>query len=177
MDAERVRAIVKKLPYVEETVQWGEHLVFWVGDKAIGGKMFAVVSMDGLGKAVMSFSAGPERYAELVEQEGLIPAPYSAHHYWVALEHWNALDAAELAARLADAHALTLSKLPKRTRNLLALPSAERRKLIVERRKALAAAKAAGPADFKAGLLFKSARKPAKTEPARRSTPQSEGRA
>jgi hypothetical protein len=126
----------------------------------------------------MSFSAGPERYAELVEQEGLIPAPYSAHHYWVALEHWNALEARELAARLADAHALTYAKLPKRTRNVLALPSAERRRVIDERRKALAAAKAAGPADSKADrLLSKSAKKPAKIEPGRRSTAQSEGRA
>ncbi len=46
-------------------MQWGANLVFWVGDKAIGGKMFALANLDEDGKAVLSFHAGPERYAEL----------------------------------------------------------------------------------------------------------------
>ena len=41
MDAERVREYLLQLPHVVETMQWGANLVFWVGDKAIGGKMFA----------------------------------------------------------------------------------------------------------------------------------------
>jgi predicted DNA-binding protein (MmcQ/YjbR family) len=142
MDAERVRAIVKKLPHVEETVQWGENLVFWVGDKAVGGKMFALVNMDADGRVVMSFSAGPERYAELLEREGVLPAPYFARIHWVALEHWGALDPAELAACLAHAHALTYARLPQRTRDVLSLPAAVRRRLIEERRSELAARKA-----------------------------------
>ena len=143
MDAERVRAIIKKLPHVEETVQWGEALVFWVGDKAIGGKMFAVARMEPIGKGVLSFSAGPEGYAELLENDGVIPAPYMARIHWVALEHWNALDARELSARLAQAHALTYAKLPKRTQEALQLPAAGLRKLIEERRDKLAAQRAA----------------------------------
>ena len=153
MDAERVRAIVKKLAHVEETVQWGENLVFWVGDKAIGGKMFALVDMDlggsaikSGGRAVMSFSAGPERYAELVEQEGVVPAPYFARIHWVALEHWEAIEACELAALLVDAHALTYAKLSQRTKDVLALPAGVRRKWIEEERLKLAAAKAGADA-------------------------------
>ena len=42
MDAERLREYLLRLPNVVETMQWGANLVFWVGDKAIGGKMFAV---------------------------------------------------------------------------------------------------------------------------------------
>jgi predicted DNA-binding protein (MmcQ/YjbR family) len=141
VDAERVRTILRKLPHVEETVQWEGALVFWVGDKAIGGKMFAIARIEPFGKAVLSFSAGPERYHELLEREGVIPAPYMARNHWVAMEHWDALDARELAARLADAHALTYAKLPRRTREVLGLPAAERRKLIEERRNTLAAAR------------------------------------
>jgi hypothetical protein len=37
MDAERAREFLRKLPLVEETMQWGNNLVFWVGDKAVGG--------------------------------------------------------------------------------------------------------------------------------------------
>src|ERR1700712_4622216 len=46
MDAERARAFLLKLPHVVETRQWGDNLVFWVGDKAIGGKMFALLNLD-----------------------------------------------------------------------------------------------------------------------------------
>src|ERR1035437_9711819 len=46
MDVERLRAYILTLPHVVETMQWGANLVFWVGDKAIGGKMFAVSDLD-----------------------------------------------------------------------------------------------------------------------------------
>ncbi len=141
MDAEQARALAKRLPHVQETVQWGEKLLFWVGDKAIGGKMFALINMEDDGRGVISFSAGPERYAELVEQEGIRPAPYLARVHWVALEHWAALSAGELARCVEHAHALTYAKLSKRTREALALPGAERRKLLAERRKLLAKTK------------------------------------
>ncbi len=45
MDAERARAFLLTLPHVVETEQWGHNLVFWVGDKAIGGKMFALINL------------------------------------------------------------------------------------------------------------------------------------
>jgi hypothetical protein len=59
MDAEKLRAMLLKLPHVVETMQWGDNLVLWVGDKAIGGKMFAVVDL-GKGGPVMSYAAGPD---------------------------------------------------------------------------------------------------------------------
>ncbi len=138
MDVESARAFLLKLPHVVETMQWGDNLVFWVGDKAIGGKMFTLVDLDGSGKAVLSFAAGPEGFAELVESEGVIPAPYMARIYWVALERWDALRAAELESRLRAAHALTMAKLPKRTRDVLALPAVAQKKLVTERKKLLA---------------------------------------
>src|ERR1035441_9602852 len=46
MDAERLRAFLLTLPHVAETMQWGANLVFWVGDKAVGGKMFALLNLD-----------------------------------------------------------------------------------------------------------------------------------
>ncbi|HEY0760204.1 MAG TPA: MmcQ/YjbR family DNA-binding protein [Acidisarcina sp.] len=146
MDAESARAFLLKLPNVVETMQWGNNLVFWVGDKSIGGKMFALVDLDPpapAGARVMSFSAGPERFAELIERDGVIPAPYAARLYWVALQHWNAIAAPELTSLLRDAHQLTYTKLPQRTRDVLALPRAELRKVVTERRQLLAG-KAAG---------------------------------
>ena len=82
MDAERPRTFLHQLPHVVETVQFGENLVLWVGDKAIGGKMFALISLNpesriGRRQNVIMFAAGPDRYSELLELEGILPAPYS----------------------------------------------------------------------------------------------------
>jgi predicted DNA-binding protein (MmcQ/YjbR family) len=141
MDVETVRSFLLTLPHAEETMQWGASLVFWVGDKTLGGKMFAVTHLDGGGRVVLSFAAGPERFAELVEIEGVLPAPYLARAHWVGLERWDVFPASELKALLRHAHSLVETKLPKRTRELLALPPAEKKKLIAARRKLLAAKK------------------------------------
>jgi predicted DNA-binding protein (MmcQ/YjbR family) len=91
MDAENLRTYLLSLPDVAETMQWGDNLVFWVGDKVIGGKMFALASLTPDRGAVLSFAAGPERFRELVERDGLFPAPYLARAHWVAVERWNTL--------------------------------------------------------------------------------------
>ena len=129
MDAERVRAYLLGLPNVVETMQWGANLVFWVGDKAIGGKMFAVLNLDEAQKAVLSFAAGPERYAELLETEGVFPAPYLARAHWVSLKHWGVFRSSELEDLLQHGHRLIYAKLPRKTRDVLAMPPSAQRKL------------------------------------------------
>ena len=136
MDAERIRTLLLKLPNVVETMQWGANLVFWVGDKAIGGKMFAVVDLDGKGGPLMSYAAGPERFAELVEQEGIVPAPYLARAHWVAVERWDIFRPNQWMRELEAAHAIVHAKLPKRTRDVLAMPAKERKLIISQRKKA-----------------------------------------
>jgi predicted DNA-binding protein (MmcQ/YjbR family) len=143
MDAERAREFLLGLPHVVETQQWGDNLVFWVGDKAIGGKMFCLLNLDagGLGAnhGVVSYAAGPERFAELLELEGLKPAPYMARIFWVAAERWGALRNSQWEEELRAAHAITLGKLPKKVATVLALAERERAGLIAVRRKVLAA--------------------------------------
>jgi predicted DNA-binding protein (MmcQ/YjbR family) len=138
MDSESARAFLRSLPFVEETLQWGNNLVYWVGDKTIGGKMFAVLNLDADHHGVLSFAAGPEDSAELLEVDGIFPAPYLARAHWVALEQWSALRTPELENRLRAAHAVVEAKLPRRTRDVLAMPTSERRKLINARKKELA---------------------------------------
>ncbi|MGB8481563.1 MAG: MmcQ/YjbR family DNA-binding protein [Acidobacteriaceae bacterium] len=145
MDAEQVREALLKLPHVEETMQWGANLVFWVGDKAIGGKMFALVNLDEDGKGVISFHAGQERFTEFLEIDGVIPAPYMARIFWVALTRWDAIPSRDLLSFLAHGHDLVYARLPKRTKDVLAMPPTARRKLIAERRKLLANRKRTTP--------------------------------
>jgi len=139
MDAERAREFLLTLPHVEETQQWGDNLVFWVGDKAVGGKMFVLLNLDGDGQGVVSYLAGPERFYEVVEREGLKPAPYFARIFWVAADDWGAWRDLEWQEEFRAAHALTLAKLPKKVLGVLAMPARERAKLVAERRRVLAA--------------------------------------
>jgi predicted DNA-binding protein (MmcQ/YjbR family) len=144
MDNERIREICMALPHVCETVNWGHHLVYWAGDRDIGGKMFASTDLDGSGVGVLSFHCGAERFHELLEVEGIRPTPYSAKYFWVTLERWDTLRPREIEAELKRAYELIYEKLPPRTKKVLALPEKERLKVIRERKKALKA-KQKGP--------------------------------
>jgi predicted DNA-binding protein (MmcQ/YjbR family) len=138
MDNERIRDVCMALPHVTETLNWGQVLVYWVGDRAIGGKMFALTNADGMGDVVLSFHCGAERFHELLENEGICPAPHLSRAHWVALERWDALRPREIEEELRQAHALIYEKLPKHTKAALALPEKERGKLIRARTKLLA---------------------------------------
>ncbi|MGI4829217.1 MAG: MmcQ/YjbR family DNA-binding protein [Janthinobacterium lividum] len=137
MDAERARAFLLTLPHVVETMQWGNNLVFWIGDKAIGGKMFTLLSLDGRFGSAVAFAAGAERAAELVEQEGIFPAPYLARAGWVAAKRWDVLRSREWQGHFTHAHGVVFAKLPARTRTSLALPPKALKQLIAARRQLL----------------------------------------
>src|SRR4030095_13736265 len=111
MDLETIRKYCLSLPHVTERVQWGNDLLF-----CIGNKMFAVAGLDAKYPTKLSFKCTPEKFAELVEMEGIIPAPYVARYHWVALEDLNALPQKELKALLKNAYQLVHDKLPKKVR-------------------------------------------------------------
>ena len=152
MNVESARAFLLTLPHVVETVQWGDNLVFWVGDKAIGGKMFALVDLDP-GRSshpVISFPVGPEAFPDLLEIEGLVPAPYFARIHWVAATLWSVFTTTQWQDHLHHAHALTVAKLSPRTRRILALP-------VTQQRREVAAARQ--KAETKAGIKLKASPK------------------
>jgi predicted DNA-binding protein (MmcQ/YjbR family) len=111
MDIEQVHAHCLSFPHVTEVVLWGNDLVF-----KIGGKMFAVIGLDSASDHCMSFKCTPEKFAELIERNGIVPAPYVARYHWVALERFNALSEKELKGLLRTAYDLVFEKLPKRAK-------------------------------------------------------------
>ena len=114
MDIESVRAYCLSLPHVTEDVQWKSDLLF-----RIGGKMFAVVALEATSDHCMSFKCTPEKFAELTERPGIMPAPYVARYHWVALENFQALSAKELKEQLKIAYQLVRDKLPAKVRKTL----------------------------------------------------------
>ncbi|HWR36204.1 MAG TPA: MmcQ/YjbR family DNA-binding protein [Clostridia bacterium] len=113
MNTDSVRQHCLSLPYVTETVQWGDDLVF-----KVAGKMFVIMCLEP-GKLALSFKATPEAFYELQEIEGIIPAPYMARAQWVALERFNVLRDDELRDRLNTSYRLVFEKLPRKVQQEL----------------------------------------------------------
>lgn len=126
MDNESARAYCMSFPHATEEILWGNDLVF-----KIGGKMFAVIGLDPASDHCMSFKATPEKFAELIERNGIVPAPYVAKYHWVALERFNALSEKELKSLLKIAYELIFEKLPKKRKAGLgeaSVPSSKKRR-------------------------------------------------
>jgi predicted DNA-binding protein (MmcQ/YjbR family) len=115
MNSESVRAHCLSFPHATENVQWGNDLVF-----KIAGKMFAVMVLEPPAKYVLSFKCTEEKFNELIEQDGIDPAPYMARNKWAALERFDVLSDRELKELLRNSYELVLDKLPKKLRTQLA---------------------------------------------------------
>jgi predicted DNA-binding protein (MmcQ/YjbR family) len=117
-----VRAFCLSLPYTTENVQWEHDLLF-----RIAGKIFCVANLEpGMGPTKIAFKCTPEKFAELVEVEGIIPAPYMARNSWVAMVEINALRQPEIKELIQHSYRLVLEKLPKKTQaELGAKPAAK----------------------------------------------------
>ena len=114
MDIETARSYCLSFPHATENVQWGNDLVF-----KIAGKMFAVVVLEGASKYCLSFKCTEEKFAELIERDGIDPAPYSARYHWVALERFDALPDRELQSLLKKAYELVRERLPNKIKKQL----------------------------------------------------------
>jgi predicted DNA-binding protein (MmcQ/YjbR family) len=108
-DLDWIRAHCLTLPHTAEDIQW-ESLLF-----RIARKIYVIASLDGTGTSVLCFKCTPEEYAELIERDGVIPAPYMARNHWVALTHMDALPRAEIRRRISESYELVRSRLPKKT--------------------------------------------------------------
>src|SRR2546421_9088550 len=72
MNVEELRTYCLGLPHTTEDIKWGNDLCFLVGDK-----MFATTSLNAASGFNCSFKCSPEKFASLVEREGITSAPYT----------------------------------------------------------------------------------------------------
>jgi predicted DNA-binding protein (MmcQ/YjbR family) len=117
MTLESLRRLCLSFPGATEQIQWGADLVF-----KVGGKMFCVARTDDDRTAgvAMSFKCDDETFAELVEREGIVPAPYMARAKWVGLQEFDTLPARELTPLLRQAYDLVAARLSKSAQTALA---------------------------------------------------------
>jgi len=98
-------------------VQWEHDLLF-----RIAGKIYCVANLEpGLSPTKLAFKCTPETFAELVEVEGIIPAPYMARNHWVAIVDLNALRQDEIKEFVRGSYFLVREKLAKKTQAKLAV--------------------------------------------------------
>ena len=71
-----IRAYCLSPAAYHEDIQW-ESLLF-----RIARKIYLMVNPDGAGTSLLCFKCTPEDFAELIEVDGIIPAPYLARNHW-----------------------------------------------------------------------------------------------
>jgi predicted DNA-binding protein (MmcQ/YjbR family) len=114
MDIDWIRDLCLSFPKTTEQIQWGDDLVF-----KVAGKIHAVTVLKPA-RIWLSFKVSPEKFAELTDRPGIIPAPYLARAKWIALETKDALPSDELALLLRESYDMVVAKLPRKTRETLA---------------------------------------------------------
>ena len=107
MDIDSIRNYCLSLPHATEDIQWGNDLLF-----RISGKIFAGLSLDP--PHSLSFKCTPEKFDELIELDGIIPAPYMARNKWVMLERLDALNDAETKRLIKISYEMIFAKLTKK---------------------------------------------------------------
>ena len=109
MNLETLRKHCLSCPAATEQIQWGADLVF-----KVGGKMFAVAATEPGASHRLSFKCSDEGFAELLEREGIDPAPYMARAKWLALQTFDALSDREIQDRIRESYDLVFAKLTKK---------------------------------------------------------------
>jgi predicted DNA-binding protein (MmcQ/YjbR family) len=113
MNIDWIRDLCLSFPHTTEQIQWGDDLVF-----KVAGKIHAITVLKPA-KIWLCFKVSPEKFAELTERPGIIPAPYLARAKWIALETKDALSSDELALLLRESYDMVVAKLPRKTREAL----------------------------------------------------------
>jgi predicted DNA-binding protein (MmcQ/YjbR family) len=122
MTVDSIRSFCLSCPQAKENLQWGDDLCF-----KVGGKIFAVLALGSVPQG-LSFKCTPEKFAELVEQEGIIPAPYVGRYKWVFLERLDVLPWTELEALIQQSYEMVSTKVAKPKRRKKKSPTGRKSK-------------------------------------------------
>lgn len=110
MNIDAVRKHCLSFPHTTEKLQWGETLCFKVGPMRAEAKLFALMSLDAV-PSTLCFKCSPERFAELTEIEGIVPAPYVGRYNWVLLENLDVLPARDIEDLIATSYEMVVTKI------------------------------------------------------------------
>ena len=115
MNANGLRKICGGWPGVTESVKWEDDLVF-----SVANKMFVVTGLRGPHRDRMSFKVDPDRFLELTDQPGMMPAPYMARAFWISITEPERFADKEIAAYVRRSYELVRAGLSKKQQCALA---------------------------------------------------------
>ncbi len=104
MSVEAIRRYCLSFPHATENLQWGDTLCF-----KVGGKIFALLSLSSVPQRLM-FKCAPETFAELVEHEDIIPAPYVGRYKWVSCQRLDVLPWSEVKDLIGQSYEMVAAK-------------------------------------------------------------------
>jgi len=96
-------------PGVASGIKWEDDLVF-----TVAGKMFAVLCLRGPDRERISFKVDPERFLELTDQPGIVPAHYMARAFWITITEPDRFAREQLHEFIRHSYELVRAKLSKR---------------------------------------------------------------
>lgn len=111
MNLEQLRKFCLSFPGATENIKWGADLCF-----CVGAKMFCVTGVDSMSGGV-SMKCTPEKFAELTERDGIIPAHYVARYHWVTIEKIDSVTPDELKDLIENSYRMVFEKLSKGVRS------------------------------------------------------------
>ena len=114
MTPAQLRKFANSLPGATEQIQWGNDRVF-----KVGGKMFACSGIEK--DSCYSFKVDDDRFLELTDQSGIVPAPYLARAKWVQIDPASCdMPNGEIRKLVRRSYELVFAKLTKKTQKEIA---------------------------------------------------------
>jgi predicted DNA-binding protein (MmcQ/YjbR family) len=104
MNVESIRGFCLSLADTSEKLQWGDVLCF-----KVGAKIFALLNLEAVPPRLM-FKCDPEKFAELLEHEDIVAAPYLGRYKWVAFERLNVLPWSEVQDLIEESYQMVAAK-------------------------------------------------------------------
>jgi len=114
LDADALDDLCANWPGASRSIKWEVDLVW-----SVAGKMFAVLCTLGPERGRLSFKVEPERFLELTDQPGYVPAPYMARAFWVSVPEPQNFREVDLAGFVRQSYDLVRAALPKKTQAAL----------------------------------------------------------
>jgi predicted DNA-binding protein (MmcQ/YjbR family) len=102
-------------PGVTSGIKWEDDLVF-----SVAGKMFTVLCLRGPDRERISFKVDPERFLELTDQPGIVPAHYMARAFWVTITEPERFSEKQMNVFVRHSYELVRAKLTKKMQATLA---------------------------------------------------------
>ncbi|MDR3387098.1 MAG: MmcQ/YjbR family DNA-binding protein [Rudaea sp.] len=109
MKADELKTFCAAWPGVASSIKWEDDLVF-----TVASKMFAVLCLQGPDRDRLSFKVDPERFLELTDQPGIVPAHYMARAFWITIAEPERFPRTQIEEFVRHSYDLVRAKLSKK---------------------------------------------------------------